>query len=179
MEAATMIKPGPAPGRLPATAVILLAFTIAAAPTLHAEAFTPDAGLAFFNDTVPILQERYHIPGAGVALVHKGKTVFLGGYGQADLENRIHVNPKHTVFRCGSISKLITVTAVMGLYERKLLDPGKNVNLYLRKTQIADTFPEPVTLEHLMTHTAGFDERFTGIAARDEKSSLSLSAYLA
>ncbi len=161
---------------LPGTAVILISLLVAV-PS-RADTFSPEAGRSFFNDIIPLNQQHHHIPGVGVALVHNGKVVFLGGYGQADLDKRVPVDPKYAVFRCGSVSKLITVTAVMQLAERRLLDLHRDLNIYLTRFVIPAAYRDPVTLHHLLTHTAGFDERFIGMASRDEASSPSLGDYL-
>lgn len=54
-------------------------------------------------------------------------------------------------------------TAVMQLAERGLIGLDDDVNQYLDLFQIKDTYPEPVTFAHLLTHTGGFDEREVGI----------------
>lgn len=121
---------------------------------------------AFLDGVFAALLEAHHIPGATVAVVKDGELFFTKGYGYADLEKRIPVEPNETLFRPGSVSKLFTGTAVMQLAEREKLDLSEDVNTYLTGFKIPDTYPEPITLEHLMTHTAGFEERNVGIWAR-------------
>ncbi len=79
------------------------------------------------------------------------------GYGYADLENSVPVDPELTVFRIGSSGKLFTWTAVMQLVDQGKLDLNEDINTYL-DFRIPDTYPQPITLEHLFTHTAGFEE---------------------
>lgn len=98
------------------------------------------------------------VAGLTVAVVKDGALFFSKGYGYADLQRRIAVDPGKTLFRVGSISKLFTATAAMQLVERGRLDLDKDVNAYLRQFQIPDTFVQPVTLRHLLTHTAGFEQ---------------------
>ena len=103
--------------------------------------------------------EEHHIPGAAVSVVKDGKLFFTKGYGYADLENKIPVDPEQTIFSIGSVGKLFTWTAVMQLVEQGKLDLDANVNTYL-DFQIPDTYPQPITLKHLPTtdHTqAPFD----------------------
>jgi len=50
----------------------------------------------------------------------------------------------------------------MQLVEIGLLDLDEDINTYIDGFKIPDTYPEPVTLRHLLTHTAGFDERYLG-----------------
>jgi CubicO group peptidase (beta-lactamase class C family) len=80
------------------------------------------------------------------------------GYGFEDVENLVPVDPAETLFRPGSISKLFTWVAVMQLVEQGKLDLDTDVNTYLETFQIKDTFEEPITLRHIMTHTPGFED---------------------
>ena len=105
--------------------------------------------------------EEYHIAGAAVAVVKDGKLFFAKGYGYADLKNKIPVEPEQTVFAIGSLGKTFTWTAVMQLVEQGKLDLDADVNTYL-DFRIPDTYPGPVTLKHLMTHTSGFENRLLG-----------------
>jgi CubicO group peptidase (beta-lactamase class C family) len=64
--------------------------------------------------------DEHNIVGATLAVVQDGEIIFSKGYGYADLENRIPVDPAKTLFRPGSTSKLFTWTAVMQLFEQGL-----------------------------------------------------------
>lgn len=60
----------------------------------------------------------YHIPGAVFVVVENGEIVFGRGYGYADLENSIPVDPEKTMFCAGSVGKLVNWTALLQLYEK-------------------------------------------------------------
>src|SRR5437762_6842978 len=81
------------------------------------------------------------------------------GYGYSDVSERKLVGPVRTLFRPGSVSKLFTWTAVMQLVEQGKLNLDADINTYL-DFRIPDTYPQPVTLKHLMTHTSGFEDRW-------------------
>ncbi len=100
---------------------------------------------------------KEHVPGAVFALVKDGKIFFSKGYGYADLEKKIPVVPDKTLFRVGSISKLFTATAVMQLAEQNKLKLDDDVNKYLKRFQIENSYNKPVTFANLLTHTDGFD----------------------
>lgn len=121
--------------------------------------------------------ERLHIPGAVFLLVKDGEVFFAKGYGYSDLERKIPVVPDRTLFRVASVSKLFTATAVMQLYERGLLRLDEDVNQYLKRFNLENNFPQPVTAAHLLTHTTGLDERQIGIASRNQP--IPLETYLA
>jgi CubicO group peptidase (beta-lactamase class C family) len=129
---------------------------------------------AFFDGLMAAQLEIHRIPGATVALVQNGEVLFAKGYGYTNLEERTPVVADRTLFRPGSVSKLFVWTAVMQLVEEGRLDLNADVNRYLTAFQIPATlrpaqgkaFPEPITLAHLMAHTAGFEEIGLGTFVR-------------
>jgi CubicO group peptidase (beta-lactamase class C family) len=114
---------------------------------------------AFLDKELGKEMQKHHIAGAAVSVVKDGKVFLAKGYGEADLENGIPVDPERTTFRIGSITKVFTWTAVMQLAEQGKLDLDADINTYL-DFRIPDTYPQPITLKHLMTHTAGFEDRY-------------------
>ncbi|MEQ8800450.1 MAG: serine hydrolase domain-containing protein, partial [Haliea sp.] len=129
--------------------------------------------LAAFMDGAMGAQLRSHdIAGGAVAVVKDGEILLARGYGHADLEEGVAVDAARTLFRPGSVSKLITWTAVMQLVEQGRLDLDADVNRYLTTLQLPDTFPEPVTLRHLMTHSAGFEDNWAGFLIRRDETEL-------
>ncbi len=115
---------------------------------------------AFFEGAVPALLEAYHVPGLVLSVVRDGELLFAKGWGVAAVETGRPMDPERTLVRVASISKLVTATAAMQLVAQGKLDLHADVNRYLEGFQIEETFGEPVTLHHLLTHTAGFDDRF-------------------
>jgi CubicO group peptidase (beta-lactamase class C family) len=122
---------------------------------------------------------RRHIPGLVITIVKDGEPLLTKGFGWADLEEMAPVVPEKTVFRVGSVSKLITATALMQLAERGGIDLNADVGLYLNPIEMDDSFRQPITAAHLLTHTAGLDDRYIGIAARNRSEGISLRRYLA
>jgi CubicO group peptidase (beta-lactamase class C family) len=138
-------------------------------PTASSQApgLTNPAELESFMDKFfASAMEEHHIAGAAVSVVKDGKLFFTKGYGYADLEKGILVDPEQTIFRIGSTGKVFTWTAVMQLAEQGKLDLDADINTYL-DFRIPDTYPEPVTLKQLMTHTSGFEDRWFGSAVSD------------
>jgi CubicO group peptidase (beta-lactamase class C family) len=122
----------------------------------------------FLDDLIGRQMKENHIAGAAVSVVKDGKLFFAKGYGYADLENRIPVDPERTIFAIGSVGKLFTWTAVMQLVEQGKLDLEADINTYL-DFRIPDTYPQPITLKHLMTHTSGFENRLLGSIVSEAK----------
>jgi CubicO group peptidase (beta-lactamase class C family) len=123
-----------------------------------AAGFPDPAEIAAFTDAhFESAMAASGFPGAVVAVVHDGETVLLEGYGTADVGTGAPIDPERTLFRLGSITKPMTAIAVLRLAERGVLDLDADVGSYLKGIRIPETFDEPVTLGHLLSHTGGFD----------------------
>jgi len=132
---------------------------------------------AFLDDLFAKDMAENHIAGAAIAVVKDGRLFFARGYGFADVEKGITVDPEQTLFGIGSITKLFTWTAVMQLVEQGKLDLDADINTYL-DFRIPDTYPQPITLKHLLTHTSGFENRLFGSMTRDANNVLPEREYL-
>ncbi|MGI6207969.1 MAG: serine hydrolase domain-containing protein [Anaerolineae bacterium] len=133
---------------------------------------------AFLDGQMEAYMRTDHVAGAVITVVKDGEVFFSKGYGLADVEQALPVSPDTTLFRPGSVSKLFTWTAVMQLVEQGRLDLDADVNTYLSAFQIPATFPEPIRLRHLLTHTPGFEDVGEGLFLREGSPTLSLEEYL-
>lgn len=95
------------------------------------------------------------IPGAAIALVDKDGPIWVGGIGVADLETRAPITAD-TVFRVGSITKLVLVLGVLQLVEQGRLDLDAPVDL--PDAPVDNPYADKVTLAMLLEHTAGLDD---------------------
>jgi len=134
---------------------------------------------AFLEGIMASTMEFYHIAGATLAVVKDGEIFFAKGYGYADVKEKKPVIADKTLFRPGSGSKLFTWTAVMQLVEQGKIDLNADINIYLKDFKIPDTYPEPVTMTHLLTHTPGFDDFLNEMAARRAEDLVPLAEFLA
>ncbi|HKR09467.1 MAG TPA: serine hydrolase domain-containing protein [Gemmatimonadaceae bacterium] len=134
---------------------------------------------SFVNPIIKAQLEKEHIPGAVFVLVQNGKILYQRGYGFANLEKQKRVDPFRTIWRIGSISKVFTATATVQLADRGRFRLTDDVNGYMTRFKVPNTFSEPVRFWHLLTHTAGFDEIRPGTRAETEAGLLSLGDFLA
>jgi len=146
-------------------------------PLAAAEPLTPEDLEAFFDTELTRQMADENIVGATVVVVQGETQIFAKGYGYADPEAGVQVDVDRTLFYIGSDGKLFTWTAVMQLAEQGLLDLHTDVNAYL-DFEVPATFPEPVTLHHLMTHTAGFEEQLAALFVSEEADVLPLRDFL-
>src|SRR2546421_237880 len=85
-----------------------------------------------------------NIPGVSVAVVENGEYEWSDGFGMADVENSVPAT-SYTLYRLASISKPITATAAMMLWQRGKLDLDAGVQKY------CPAFPlkgSPITTRH-------------------------------
>jgi CubicO group peptidase (beta-lactamase class C family) len=113
-----------------------------------------------FSSTVdavtPSLLQEYAVPGAAIALIQKGRVVWLHGYGFANVASGTRVSAE-TVFNVGSISKSPTAWAVMQLVDQGKVDLDRPVDSYLKRWHLpASSFDNSqVTVRRLLSHTSG------------------------
>ena len=117
---------------------------------------------AWLDGKLPDALKNGDIPGAVVTVVKDGQVVTTRGYGWADTGasggQPVAVDPQTSLFRVASISKIPTSIAAMQLVEQGKVDLDTDISAYL-DFEIERRFDEPLTLRHLLTHSAGFDEK--------------------
>lgn len=145
--------------------------TLLAAENAKAEAKSGDVkpqnleGLEDFVDGVMAQQiASREVAGTVVAVVHRGKLLFSQGYGYADTDAGVKVDPDETLFRPGSVSKLFTWTALMQQVELGRVDLDEDVNRYIDFT-IPPFEGKPILVRHLMAHAPGLSD-VSGISVK-------------
>lgn len=96
---------------------------------------------------------------SGAVLVTRdGSTVFEGAYGLADRERGV-ANTPLTLFRVGSMYKMVTAVAALQLVQAGTLRLDTPIGAYLPDYPNADVASK-VTPHHLLTHTGGTGDIF-------------------
>ena len=90
-------------------------------------------------------------PGVAIAVVKDGQIILSKGYGMANLEYDVPIDPK-TVFHVASVSKQFTAFAIYILEEQGKLSFSDDIRNYI--PQVPD-FGKPITIKHLLYHTSG------------------------
>ncbi|RKU33323.1 serine hydrolase [Candidatus Poribacteria bacterium] len=116
----------------------------------------------------PAMQEYVdegHVSGFLTAIARRGKVVHFETVGMRDVENNKPVEAD-TLFRIYSMSKPITSVAVMMLYEEghfqldtpvaEFIPEFKNMKFYNEDQTETRDAQKPITVKHLLMHTAGF-----------------------
>ncbi|MBN1543783.1 serine hydrolase [candidate division KSB1 bacterium] len=115
---------------------------------------TLPADTAFLDSTLQAIRQKYDVVGQSVVVTRSGEIVFSGYSGQRDLSRRLPVDEK-TTYRIASISKMVTATALMQLYEQGRFHLTDRVDDYLDFSLVNPRFPDqPITFEQLLAHTS-------------------------
>ncbi len=122
----------------------------------------PDERLASFDRLMTAFVRDVPVPGASLAVSHRGKLVYARGFGYADAQKRVPVEP-HALFRIASVSKSLTAVAVLQLVDRQRVHLDDPILRYVQTApQLApgtafDPRWHAITVRHCLHHTAGWD----------------------
>jgi len=123
--------------------------------------------LANFDDAMLNLLSTYNVPGGQLAITYQERLVYSRGFGLANTATQDSVYPNSS-FRIASISKTITGTACMKLFEQGLLDLDAKVfgtNGILNDPiyqNIVDQRYTDITVRMLLHHNGGWDRNVSG-----------------
>jgi CubicO group peptidase (beta-lactamase class C family) len=93
------------------------------------------------------------VPALVVGITDRERLLHVSAYGYANLERKIPIHPDSR-FEIGSISKSFASIVLLQLQEQGRLDIDNSATEYLPWLRIKTRF-KPITLRHLMSHTAG------------------------
>lgn len=110
---------------------------------------TATATTAF--DSFVQLQLKKDGPGVAYIVTKHGETLYSGAYGMANLEAGVALSPD-SIFNLASITKQFTAAAIMQLQEQGKLNVKDTITKYLPEFP---TQGHSISIEHLLTHTAG------------------------
>ena len=121
---------------------------------------------------------QYQIAGAALAIVRDGRIVHAAGFGLADVQRNYRVDADSTQFHIASVTKLFTAIAALQQVEAGKLALHRDIRPMLGAINAAGWHRDSVTLHELLTHTAGLDTRWIGMAASSPDRVRSLREYL-
>src|ERR1041384_2689393 len=124
------------------TAILLLGFQQVALAQDHAAKIQEVLALA----------HKYRQFNGSALVAEKGKVIYKGGFGLANMEWNIPNTPD-TKFRLGSITKQFTATLTMQLVEQGKIKLDAKISDYL--PDYRKDIGQKVTIHQLLTHTSG------------------------
>jgi len=130
-----------------------------------------------------IIQSAYaqlenSLPSVSFELADENGTLYRDTFGVANAEANISAD-NDTLYEWGSVTKLITHTAIMKLYQEGKVNFNDGIEKWLGKKFLHRTnYKDRITLLNLMNHDAGFDEVLINSYQIENKSYGSLYDYL-
>lgn len=98
------------------------------------------------------------IPGAAMLIMKEGQAIYGRGFGLADPETGREVTTD-TLFTIASISKTVTATALMTLYEQGAFQLDDDVDAYVPFSVRNPKFPDTaITFRMLLAHTSSIQD---------------------
>ena len=114
---------------------------------------SPESAFLRLSEYIKRQLPTLNAPGIAIGLTHREQILHVSVFGLANVAAGFPVTPE-TLFQIGSISKSFTSIILLQLQEQGMLDINDPVKEYLPWFEIQSEF-EPITLRHLMSHTAG------------------------
>jgi CubicO group peptidase (beta-lactamase class C family) len=105
---------------------------------------------------------KAHMPGLAACIVKGGKVAWCNGYGLADVEAQRPVT-EDTVFLIASISKTVTASVLMQLWEKGAFELDGDVDAAVPFSVQHPTSDSPITYRGLLTHTAGVRDNWDAL----------------
>jgi CubicO group peptidase (beta-lactamase class C family) len=118
--------------------------------------------LAAFDDLMERFLQEHQPPGVALAVSYHGRLVYARGFGRADVEKQLPVEPT-SLFRIASISKTFTSAAILRLQQQYKLSLEDKVfdilkfTAYLEGNKHTDSRLRDVRIRHCLQHTGGWD----------------------
>lgn len=106
----------------------------------------------FFERYIKLLMKIGHMPSLSACIIKENEIVWSNGYGYYDIENNKEASD-NTIYLICSITKSITATALLQLYDQGLFDLDEDVNNYLPFSLRNPNHPDdPITFRMLLAH---------------------------
>lgn len=96
------------------------------------------------------LRQQLEIPGLSAAIADGDRIVWARGFGSADLDRHVPVDPERTTFHLASVTKPFTATVVLQLVEEGRVDLDAPVSRF----GVDIPRDQPVRVRHLLSHTS-------------------------
>ena len=120
------------------------------------------SSLKGLDDKVKRYMQEWRMQGAQLSIIKNDSLVYAKGYGWADKEKKVEMQPSH-IMRLASVSKLVTATGIMIMQEQGLLSLKDTVfgdrgilcdSVYTKAIKDKNIFK--ITVEDLLRHKGGF-----------------------
>ena len=109
---------------------------------------------------IQTIMNTYSIPGLSIAVIKNQNIVWENYFGYANISDEVLVD-ENTMFILSSVSKTITATALMQLFEDDLFELEDDIDNYLPFNVNHPDYPFiPITFKMLLSHTSGIQDNW-------------------
>jgi CubicO group peptidase (beta-lactamase class C family) len=124
------------------------------------EKMAADIEPAELDSIIEEMLETDHIPGLAACLIKDDMIIWTGAYGYADIRRNIRVTDS-TLFMLASISKTVTGTALLQLWEKGFFELDDDMNHYLPFPVVNPHYPDSsITFRMLLSHTSSLNDNW-------------------
>ena len=124
------------------------------------------------------ITQTHLIPGLSISIVKDDRIVWEKYFGYSNINQNTLVD-ENTMFILSSVSKTITVTALMQLYEENLFMLDDDIDNYLPFNVNHPDYPlTPITFRMLLSHSSGIRDNWNVMTYYDGDPEIELSYYL-
>jgi CubicO group peptidase (beta-lactamase class C family) len=126
-----------------------------AMPTPSSQDLTRDD----FDEQILRLMKLAHMPSLSICLIKKDAVVYSHCFGYANLRKKT-IATEETMYLAGSISKVVTATVLMQLYEQGRFNLDDDINNYLPFSLRNPSYPDiPITIRMLLAHQSSLGNK--------------------
>jgi CubicO group peptidase (beta-lactamase class C family) len=118
-------------------------------PSVNLRVGEPVNSIQEFETRLESIRSALYIPGMSAAVAKGGQVVWAKGFGYADVENQVPVDPT-TPFHLASLTKPFASVLIMQLVEAGMLDLQEPISTY--GIDLGSSYP--IGVIHLLTHTS-------------------------
>lgn len=112
------------------------------------------------DDFIINKMQTTHLPGLSASIVIDDIVMWQKAYGLANVKNTFNVT-NETLFKIASVSKTVTATALMQLYEQGYFNLSDPINEYLPYSVINPLYPSTnITFHMLLTHSSSINDNW-------------------
>jgi CubicO group peptidase (beta-lactamase class C family) len=132
----------------------VLAFCLAASPSVQTHSPLTGAQIASIDSFVTTEMARAHVPGVALGIYSRGSILMAKGYGLANVELGVPVKPQ-TIFQSGSVGKQFVSAAILMLVEEGRISLDDSIAKYFPG---APASWKAIRIKNLLSHTSGLAE---------------------
>ncbi|MDR8394621.1 beta-lactamase family protein [Aliifodinibius sp. S!AR15-10] len=146
-------------------------------PLFSANAQNHESPYSAITPVVEGLMDSLSIPGVQIVITKGTEVLYIRGFGVENIETGKPVDSYQSRFIIGSVSKTFTGVTIQEAVNRGILDKNTDISHYL-DFEFDRPFEDSITLNHLMSHSAGLDDKEFGCCTADYTNTASLKSHL-